>query len=763
MRIVARRLTASKLLLSLGMLGLSGVVVAGPGPAVASPTASAVPGGDVFDKLTGGLALAMLTAPGTPTTGGQSTASLRVTPEVGVSGLTIAVTTRGPVRFDGPSSQTLLPPGAGQSSTVPIPFVVTGPGAGMVRASVSALDRAGKPLITRAVTLWLATRGSNVFQSTSGSLDAAIRSLSSARGVLPPDVYAAELDRLLGGSAAAKTAIAPAGPAVAQSPGGTVSISGQVRYTDSAGNTHPVRLAPVEIRDAESVGSVLVTTVNTNAAGNFTATVNNDDGTPGEAGRDIFIRVLAMSSGFDIQGSTGTQRIDSSVNNDVADGAVLTVNLTANNVADNNTAFAVHDALVTTVAYAATLAGGALPSIVVDFPTPDSTSYFDGTQLHILQLDRFDWDVTLHEFGHYFMSDQNIEDNPGGNHSSSENLSETPGRNKDLGTRLAWGEGFPTYFGTSLQGIMGTAAFNIPNVGDTRYTDTEDSTLDYDLEGPSGGTGLGEDNELSVQRILWDIFDTPADTGDTRGVALGDSAVFAPLKASATDTLSAGYAALVAGKPASTVANMGCIVTEHAVAPRITAPADNSAAVAGAPPTITWSPQGGGPAFRNDRFIVRFYNATFGTLLVQSAEQATTSFTPTTAQWTSIFGSQGALVNVVVAGRQSSSPPTGPYTSCNVRLTKETVAPICSITQIAIDGLGRKFVQVSARDTSSGIASIQVTTAVNIVTPVTMVPSPLPVGTTDPVVVTAYKAVQGTPAQVAYVITDRAGNQGSCS
>ena len=160
------------------------------------------------------------------------------------------------------------------------------------------------------------------------------------------------------------------GPSQAQSPGGMVTLSGQVRYTDSAGNTHPVRLAPVEIRDAESVGSVLVTTVNTNATGNFTATVNNDDGT-GEAGRDLFIRVLAKSTGFDIQGPSGTQRIDSSVNDNVADGATLTVNLTANNIDDNNTAFSVHDALVTTVAYAATLAGAALPAIVVDFPTAD--------------------------------------------------------------------------------------------------------------------------------------------------------------------------------------------------------------------------------------------------------------------------------------------------------------------------------------------------------------------------------------------------------
>ena len=49
---------------------------------------------------------------------------------------------------------------------------------------------------------------------------------------------------------------------------------------------------------------------------------NNDDGA-GEGGRDLFIRVLAKSTGFDIQGTAGTQRIDSSVNNNVADSAAL--------------------------------------------------------------------------------------------------------------------------------------------------------------------------------------------------------------------------------------------------------------------------------------------------------------------------------------------------------------------------------------------------------------------------------------------------------
>jgi hypothetical protein len=40
---------------------------------------------------------------------------------------------------------------------------------------------------------------------------------------------------------------------------------------------------------------------------------------------------------------------------------------------------------------------------------------------------------------------------------------------------------------------MGTPAFGIPHVGDTRYHDTEDSTLEYDLESAAGFPSVGEE------------------------------------------------------------------------------------------------------------------------------------------------------------------------------------------------------------------------------------------------------------------------------
>ena len=182
------------------------------------------------------------------------------------------------------------------------------------------------------------------------------------------------------------------------------------------------------------------------------------------------------------------------------------------------------------------------------------------------------------------MDQINIEDNPGGSHSRLENLGEPP-RGKDAGIRLAWGEGWPTYFGTVLQQIKGTAAFGIPNVGDIDYTDIKDVNFTYSLESQTGGNSLGEDNELSVMRILWDYFDSADDAGDS--FTGDDIAVWENLDLADATTLSSTYLGLPAGLPITRLAKIGCILSEHRVAPDPTAQPDRRVAPM-TPPTFQW-------------------------------------------------------------------------------------------------------------------------------------------------------------------------------
>ena len=90
--------------------------------------------------------------------------------------------------------------------------------------------------------------------------------------------------------------------------------------------------------------------------------------------------------------------------------------------------------------------------------------------------------------------------------------------------------------------------------------------------------------------------------------------------------------------------------------------------------------------------------------------------------------------------------------------SRETTAPVCVWSRF----LGTpKRVDFTVSDAGSGLATIVVTTAVNLVMPVD-IPGFSP-GTTSTVSFWAVKNNQSLSSQVAVVITDVDGNQASCT
>ena len=86
--------------------------------------------------------------------------------------------------------------------------------------------------------------------------------------------------------------------------------------------------------------------------------------------------------------------------------------------------------LTTAVAYTKRVNGGAtLGSITASFPNANGTNFNAGTGVaQVLKLDRYDWDVMLHEYGHFISRKMAFNASPGGSHSSSQNLGETSAR-----------------------------------------------------------------------------------------------------------------------------------------------------------------------------------------------------------------------------------------------------------------------------------------------------------------------------------------------
>ncbi len=119
--------------------------------------------------------------------------------------------------------------------------------------------------------------------------------------------------------------------------------------------------------------------------------------------------------------------------------------------------------------------------------------------------DEFDQHVIAHEFGHYFEDRFSRSDSIGGEHSTG-NL---------LDLRVAFGEGWGNAFGAMA-------------LNDPVYRDSSDGIshdFSFNLEtGENTGNAIGWYSEASVGKFLWDVFDTPPDSGDN--LALGFTPIF---------------------------------------------------------------------------------------------------------------------------------------------------------------------------------------------------------------------------------------------
>ncbi|HEV8118070.1 MAG TPA: hypothetical protein VGQ32_06070, partial [Thermoanaerobaculia bacterium] len=558
-----------------------------------------------------------------------------------------------------------------------------GEGAGEVSVTAVARDASGKELFRRRAILFGEVDQGRVWLSGSSPTDLRIRRANRERaeGRLSPEAYAAAFERIIGTRVAADHAPRPVAAKTEadlqmeralgyRTPEATtagiketrtavtITVKGHAEWTDRNGGKHGIPMAFVEIWDADLLSNELITTTQTDASGNYTKTFTFDDGLL-QGNPDIFVKIYARSSVADIKPDTPTATtyfLLSPTTNEVPDGTTLTVNFTAGNVNDGETVFSVHHALTVIGAYAGTIAGSVPTQIDVRFPTAtQSTSCFTGTQLHILQLDRWDWDVMTHEYGHYFTSVHSLENSPGGAHGFTDNLSATKA-SKDKGIRLAWGEGYPTFFGTSGQIAMGAAALNVPNAGDTRYTDTEDSSNDVDLESPPAADLLGEDNEVSVFAALWDAFDSAQDGEDK--VAMGAKPIYTALSGASTTTVGAAWEALAATFNTRGKTQLGAVFGQAKIAPELTNPADNVQLKASNPPVqFKWMKNGGGTPNPLNDFRIRFYKADFSEIAFEKELGDTDNFTPTGPEWTQIF-SKRTPVRWVVEGRSTTAPAT---------------------------------------------------------------------------------------------------------
>jgi hypothetical protein len=442
------------------------------------------------------------------------------------------------------------------------------------------------------------------------------------------------------------------------SPTGNITVQGTVTWLDENGAVHPAFGVTVQVRDDELIGSELVAAMATGTDGAYNFVVDNDDGI-GAGNRDIFVRFITANSAVSIETEGilhAAYEADTGIYDETPDGTLITENFTAANTGTGPSV-----GLLTGATYVASYTAHLnsdtfLSHIRFEWPGDTGSANYNGSRINMRPGDRWDWDVMFHEYGHYVQDSFNFEDGVGGPHNIGDCIADVH-NSKSEGVRMSWSEGWPTYFGTVAQDFFNLSSLGVPRVGDVNYGDTGESNFSYSLDAQDNN-GRGEDNELTVQRILWDYYDTNSDGRDN--VTTSETTLFNILRGTNTETLSGGIGLIRATLSNQQDLAYGAITTDHLVGPSLNSPVAG-AIVSPSSANFSWDALVGCPSsYSGDGFTLRFYNAgTFAPILSLPVGN-TTSRALTLGELQTLVASSHQVL-WAVEGSNSSSPATGPY------------------------------------------------------------------------------------------------------
>lgn len=136
-----------------------------------------------------------------------------------------------------------------------------------------------------------------------------------------------------------------------------------------------------------------------------------------------------------------------------------------------------------------------------------SGSYTSGNGAHIGNDDGYDDAVQLHEFGHVIHNNYSNSDSPGGSHTFGDS---------DQDPRLAFGEGYATFFGSCVLDFLGREGLYVDASGSAQ-SGAWQLRLRAETAAPYAGDDYGAADEVAVCCTLFDLADTELTADGTPG------------------------------------------------------------------------------------------------------------------------------------------------------------------------------------------------------------------------------------------------------
>lgn len=278
----------------------------------------------------------------------------------------------------------------------------------------------------------------------------------------------------------------------AWSPEDPITVRGRLTFVDFDGAVRPLVNATVRVYDDDTFGDETLATLATDWNGNWSVTVNNDDGWL-QDGRDIYYKFETSNTRFRVQDCNGidsTYKWKSATHDNLSEGTNLNFGTeTAGSDADTLIVFN----MLNTAWNHATTVGARDPGFVDScYPVTDGT-HWDRFWEEIDYEEQFidGPNVMHHEYAHAIMWFGYGDDNPspGGSHSFDD-------MTQDAG--LAWSEGWANTFQHS---IRPDGVFN-----------WNEGSPGRSLENFSASNRDGNFNEGRVAAALIDMLDAANDT-----------------------------------------------------------------------------------------------------------------------------------------------------------------------------------------------------------------------------------------------------------
>ncbi len=432
----------------------------------------------------------------------------------------------------------------------------------------------------------------------------------------------------------------------------TVRVSGILKYKDSAGGVHPIRFAKIEVLNVKNGANTVIGAGGTDARGAYSIRAASAVNAP-----DIRVRVYTeiingliarvgpnASSVYYLQSTVYSNQTASSLRVDVTTSKPVVGSATDS---DSARRFSVLDAVLQAAINAYALRGNRyMPTIPIIFPVGGTASFYSprAMTISILRTDALDWDVIAHEYGH-FLADKGassqFDTSLGGAHDGGSTI---PVHGKEKGVRLAWSEGFATWYAimSQIQPTQNLLALpSVPKAGDRFWDDTEDARIHDDLETPAQNEGYAA--EESLQGLLYDMCDSHVDRS-ADGLSLDNinvtpKIIWNILNSGNWDDVGKFYNTVcgLLGYDIPALFQISQLFAMNNVGPELKAPAEGYIVSSAISPEFSWLANGDPTAgYQHNRFTLVIANRNFTQLLAIKDNIQTTKFKFDSDVWQAI-------------------------------------------------------------------------------------------------------------------------------